>query len=337
MAVSSPTTESRTTRKVVRLAVLIVLFIAVYSVGWYFAAEYLRKQIVAYFHGGNPSGIEAVCENAEIGGYPFRFRLNCTRLSLDDKERGIAANFGAVRAAAQIYNPGHIVWELDGPAELRSAFGVNATSNWQNLQSSLRIGFSGLSRSSLLVENAETTVTSTAMQQEIKLKAEGFEQHVRQQSADLDYATLLRNMTISINGQPLTLPPISASIDTTFADKGGLLDPRIASQQKLHGTRGEVRRMVVDLGQGRVATVNGPFSIGETGLISGNMSIEIEQVDGWRDVVSAAYPPAKEMAENVAKVMKALSLGRDKGSADINIRDGKVMLGFIPLGEIPPL
>lgn len=337
MAVSSSTTESRTTRKVVRLAVLIVLFIAVYSVAWYFAAEYLRKQIVSFFHGGNPSGIEAICEDAEIGGYPFRFRLNCTQLSLDDKERGIAANFGAVRAAAQIYNPGHIVWELDGPAELRSAFGVNATSKWQNLQSSLRIGLSGVSRSSLLVEKVETTITSSAAQQEIKLAAEGFEQHVRQQAADLDYATLLRNVTFTLNGQPVNLPPVSASIDTTFADKGPLLDPRFTSQQTLHGTRGEVRRMVVDLGEGRIATVSGPFSVGETGLVSGNLSIEIEKIEGWRDVISAAYPPAKAMAENAAKVMQALSFGRDKGSADINIRDGKVMMGFIPLGEIPPL
>ena len=138
--------ESTVSRKVVRLGVLIVLVIAVYSVGWYFAAEFLKNRILTFFGGGNPAGVTASCEDATMGGYPFRFRLNCSRLAFDDHFQGVAASFGPVRAAAQIYNPGHVVWEMDGPAEIRSALGFNTALDWTNMQSSFRIGLSGLSR-----------------------------------------------------------------------------------------------------------------------------------------------------------------------------------------------
>ncbi|KPF44930.1 DUF2125 domain-containing protein [Rhizobium sp. AAP43] len=337
MPMPSTAPQSRTSLKVFWLGVFILVFIAVYSVGWYFAAEFLRTRIVTFFAGGNPSGIEANCEDAKIGGYPFRFRLNCDRLSIDDRDQGIAASFGAVRAAAQIYNPGQVVWEMDGPAEVRSAYGFNTTTNWSNMQSSFRAGFSGLARSSLVIEGLDTTVTSTATAQTVGVKAVSAEQHVRQAEGNLDYATLVRDVTIAINGKPVDLPPLSASLDTTFAEKGGLLDPRVARDQKLRGTRGEVRRMVVDIGEARVVTLSGPFEIGEDGLLSATLRIEIEEIDGWRGALGKAYPEMRETVDSAAQVVKALSLGRDDGSADINIRNGNITLGFIPLGKIPPL
>jgi len=329
--------ESTISRKVVRLGVLIVLVIAVYSVGWYFAAEFLKNRILTFFGGGNPAGVSATCEDARMGGYPFRFRLTCSRLAFDDHFQGVAASFGPVRAAAQIYNPGHIVWEMDGPAEIRSALGFNTALNWTNMQSSFRIGFSGLSRSSLVMEGLSATVTSTVSSLQLQVTAPSAQSHVRQNEGNLDYATLIRDMGISIGGTKIALPPLSASLDATFVDKGGLLDPRVAQEQKLYGTRGEIRRMVVDLGEGRVLTLSGPFQVGDDGMLSGRIKVEIEQINAWRDAVKTAYPDQTDMIDNVANVLRALAFGRDDSEAEITIENGVAMLGFIPLGQIPPL
>ena len=218
MAMSTDS-QSPVSRKVVRLGVLIVLVIAVYSVGWYFAAEYLKNRILTFFAGGNPAGVTASCENADMGGYPFRFRLNCSRLSFDDHFQGVAASFGPVRAAAQIYNPGHVVWELDGPAEIRSALGFNTALDWTNMQSSFRIGLSGLSRSSLMMEGLNATVTSTVSSLQLQVTAPSAQSHVRQNEGNLDYATLVRDVSVSIDGTKIALPPVSASLDATFADR----------------------------------------------------------------------------------------------------------------------
>lgn len=329
--------DSTISRKVVRLGVLIVLVIAVYSVGWYFAAEFLKKRILTFFGGGNPAGVTATCEDATLGGYPFRFRLNCTRLAFDDHFQGVAASFGSMRAAAQIYNPGHVVWELDGPAEIRSALGFNTAIDWTNMQSSFRIGLSGLSRSSLMMEGLNATVTSTVSNMQVQMTAPSAQSHVRQNEGNLDYATLVRDMSVSIGGTQIALPPISASLDATFADKGGLLDPRVAQEQKLYGTRGEVRRMVVDMGEGRVLTLSGPFEVGEDGLVSGRIKLQVEQVRAWRDAMKTAYPEQASMIDNVANVLRALAFGRDDSEAEITIQNGVASLGFIPLGQIPPL
>lgn len=329
--------ESTISRKVVRLGVLIVLVIAVYSVGWYFAAEFLKKRILAFFGGGNPAGITATCEDATMGGYPFRFRLNCSGLAFDDHFQGVAASFGPVRAAAQIYNPGHIVWEMDGPAEIRSALGLNTALDWTNMQSSFRIGLSGLSRSSLIMEGLNATVTSTVSSLQLQVTAPSAQSHVRQNEGNLDYATLVRDVSVSLDGTRIALPPISASFDATFADKGGLLDPRVAQEQKLYGTKGEIRRMVIDLGEGRVLTLAGPFQVGDDGLVSGRIKVEIEQIGAWRDAMKTAYPDQADMIDNIANVLRALAFGRDDSEADITIENGVAMLGFIPLGQIPPL
>ncbi|MDH4413471.1 MAG: DUF2125 domain-containing protein [Rhizobium sp.] len=329
--------ESTISRKVVRLGVLIVLVIAVYSVGWYFAAEFLKNRILTFFGGGNPAGVSATCEDARMGGYPFRFRLTCSRLAFDDHFQGVAASFGPVRAAAQIYNPGHIVWEMDGPAEIRSALGFNTALNWTNMQSSFRIGFSGLSRSSLVMEGLSATVTSTVSSLQLQVTAPSAQSHVRQNEGNLDYATLIRDMGISIGGTKIALPPVSTSLDATFADKGGLLDPRVAQEQKLYGTKGEIRRMVVDLGEGRVLTLSGPFQVGDDGMLSGRIKVEIEQINAWRDAVKTAYPDQADMIDNVANVLRALAFGRDDSEAEITIENGVASLGFIPLGQIPPL
>ncbi len=329
--------QSPISRKVLRLGVLIVLVIAVYSVAWYFAAEFLRNRILSFFGGGNPAGVTAACEDATMGGYPFRFRLNCSRLSLDDHFQGVAASFGPVRAAAQIYNPGHIVWEMDAPAEIRSALGFNTALDWTNMQSSFRIGLSGLSRSSLMMEGLNATVTSTVSSLQLQVTAPSAQSHVRQNEGNLDYATLVRDVTLSVDGEKIALPPVSASLDATFADKGGLLDPRVAQEQKLYGTRGEIRRMVVDLGEGRVLTLSGPFEVGDDGLLSGRIKIEVEQIRAWRDAVKKAYPEQEDMVDNVANVLRALAFGRDDSEAEITIQNGIASLGFIPLGQIPPL
>ncbi|MDQ0420545.1 hypothetical protein J2045_001569 [Peteryoungia aggregata LMG 23059] len=329
--------QSPISSKVLRLGVLIVLVIAVYSVAWYFAAEFLRNRILSFFGGGNPAGVTASCEDATMGGYPFRFRLNCSRLSLDDHFQGVAASFGPVRAAAQIYNPGHVVWEMDAPAEIRSALGFNTALDWTNMQSSFRIGLSGLSRSSLMLEGLNATVTSTVSSLQLQVTAPSAQSHVRQNEGNLDYATLVRDVTVSVDGEKIALPPVSASLDATFADKGGLLDPRIAQEQKLYGTKGEIRRMVVDLGEGRVLTLSGPFEVGDDGLLSGRIKIEVEQIRAWRDAVKKAYPEQADMVDNVANVLRALAFGRDDSEAEITIQNGIASLGFIPLGQIPPL
>ena len=281
MATPSTAPASATSRKVFRLGVFIVLFIAVYSVAWYFAAEYLRRQIVAFFEGGNPAAITANCEQPSIGGYPFRFRLNCDRLSLDDNYQGISASFGAVRAAAQIYAPGHVVWELDGPAEIRSALGFNSTIEWEDLRSSFNATLSGLQRSSLEIRNLKAQLISTVSPLKLELTAPHAESHIRGNGGDLDYAALVRDAVLAIGGNPVALPPASASIDVTFADRGGLLRDisEVLAREKVNVTG--VHTQSVKDAQGRTAWMTFTVEVAGTGQLN-NVLRQVAAVPGVR-------------------------------------------------------
>lgn len=337
MAKANTATESPISRKVLRLGLFILFGIAVYSVGWYFAAEYIRKQILTFMSGDNPSAVIASCEDPSLGGYPFRFRLNCSTVSVEDHYQGISTSFGALRAAAQVYSPGHIVWEIDGPSVTRSTLGFSSTADWSSLQSSLILRTDGVDRSSLEVRDVTATVTGAGNPGQIRVEAPHFESHVRRMERNLDFAALIRDARVTLTGVELELPPISSSIDLTLTDKAGLLDPREAPKQALYGTAGEIRRFVADLGEGRVLTVSGPIAVGDTGLVSGRLNVEIEGLEAWSSAVKQLYPELSDTVDDAMKVVAILFGGQNNGSAQVSISEGAVSLGFIPLGRLPPL
>ncbi len=118
MAASS---RSSVSTKIWALAVGILLVIALYTAGWFYAASTLKEKTLALLGDQQRHGVSALCQDAEYRGYPFRIGLFCSKVSIDDKTNGVSATFGALRSAAQIYQPNHIVWELDGPAETAPA------------------------------------------------------------------------------------------------------------------------------------------------------------------------------------------------------------------------
>ena len=341
MTKANSATESVISRKVLRLALFILLGIAVYSVGWYFAAEFIRKQIIAFMSGENPSAVVASCEDTTLGGYPFRFRLNCASVTIEDHHQGVSTSFGALRAAAQVYAPGHIIWELDGPSVTRSSLGFTSTVDWSSLQSSLVLATEGVDRSSVEVKDVTATVTAPASPGPVRLTAPHFESHVRRQEGNLDFASLIRDAQITLGspdaGNLLELPPLSSSIDVTLTGKGALLDPREAPKQRLYGTTGQIRRFVTDLGEGRVMTISGPIAVGEDGLVSGQLNIEIEGLEGWATTAKQLYPEQGETIDDAMKVLAILFGGQNNGNAQLTIREGRVSLGLIPLGRLPPL
>ena len=48
-------------------------------------------------------------------------------------------NAVALRTAAQVYAPWHIVWEMDGPLDVTLGNGPAVQASWKSLQSSLQL------------------------------------------------------------------------------------------------------------------------------------------------------------------------------------------------------
>ena len=149
MAASS---QSGTAKKFLWLAIAIVVVTGLYTAGWFYAADRLKQTVLNVIAPSQARSVSGECGDIAFRGYPFRIGLFCSKVTVDDKENGVSASFGELRSAAQVYNPGHIVWELDSPAEIRSAHGLTISAAWQNMQSSIVTKLKGIDRSSLVID-----------------------------------------------------------------------------------------------------------------------------------------------------------------------------------------
>jgi hypothetical protein len=334
MAASSRTGVSK---KLWLLASAVVLVIALYTAGWFYAASVLKEQTLALLGRQTDAGVSATCEDADYRGYPFRIGLFCSKVTVDDNTNGISGNFGALRSAAQVYDPTHIVWELDAPSEVRTSHGLKVSTTWQNLQSSLRTKLRGVESASMVLEKSRTSIVSSAIGQAFDIAADHSEIHLRQNGEDLDASVQLTNATTTAEGLPQLLPPTNASIDMTLAGRAGVLDGSDQNGMSMQGSEGELRQFKVDLGEGQVLTLSGPFSFDDRGRMSGKLKLRIEEIEAWQQSLDQAFPDLAPTIQTAANMLAALGGGSD-ASIDITIRRGKVLAGgLIPIGEIPPI
>ena len=314
----------------------ILLVIALYTGGWFYAASALKQTVLSAIAPRADTGVSGECSDIEFRGFPFRIGLFCSKVDVDDNVNGISATFGALRSAAQVYAPGHIVWELDSPAEIRTSNGLSISAQWANLQSSLATRLQGIDRSSTVIEGLKATAVSSFTGQTISFDAAHTEIHLRQNGADLDGAISVQDANTAIKDWPQIFPKLSASIDLTVTGKAGLIDG--SDRNGLNGAAGELRRVVADIGDGKVMTLTGPFSFDEQGFLSGKFKLEIEQLGPWGDSLKQAFPNIASTVNTATKLLKSLAGGSNKVSVDLVVDRGHATVsGFIPLGRIPPI
>jgi hypothetical protein len=333
MAASS---RSGVSAKIWGLAAAIVLAIAVYTGGWFYAAASLKANTLALLGKQQENNVSAECADATYRGYPFRIGLFCSKVTIDDRANGISAMFGALRSAAQVYQPSHIVWELDGPSEVRTSHGLSVSSQWRNMQSSLITVAGGVERSSTTIDGLTSAILSSQTGQAFDLKVEHTETHLRQNGDDLDAAMTLRNTDLTAKGLPSLLPRFTAIADLTLTGKAGLLEGR--DETGLYGSAGQIRQLGIDLGDGEILSISGPVSVDTEGRLSGKLRLEVEKIGAWRDRLKTSFPQLGRTIDTASGMLSALTGGGDRATLDLTLNRGKILVGgFIPLGEIPPI
>ncbi|WP_275784649.1 DUF2125 domain-containing protein [Pararhizobium gei] len=334
-------------RKIKWLSIAILLFLATYSGAWYLAADQIRKRLPTLLDANRQAGTFAECDKLDVRGFPFRIGVFCERVRLDNSSRGASATFGALRSAAQVYQPGHAVIELDGPAEIRVAPVVSLSADWSLLHASIKATLSGLDRSSLTYDNLAGTALLPPLENDLgtgvplalTFGAGHGEAHFRQNGTDLDAAMTIEKFDARINKGPSLLPPLNGAIDLTLIDRAGLMNTGGFAPGALHDSTGEMRNLSLDLGNGMVTTATGPFSINDQGLISGEFSVTMKNIEGWRQNLVKVFSNKEGtvMINNIANMLTALADGKNEATVKLNVRDGIAFLAFFPIGELPQL
>lgn len=332
-AVSNPSPVSRKFRW---LMAGIALVAGIYSAGWFLAADQIEKRLTARLADGQAAGLGGECTNMDVRGFPFRIGLFCDKVQLDDTRHGTSATFGALRTAAQVYQPGHAVIELDGPAEIRASPGLNVSADWTLLRASMRATLSGVDRTSLAYDNLTGRVRLPLSDHGLGFGASHGELHLRQNGADLDAALTVDKLDLRPEEGPSYTPPATVAADMTFTDKAEWMTAP-PTPEMFRGSKGELRQLTIDLGSGMNARLSGPFSVNDQGLISGEFSLTMTNIEAWRSNLVKLIPDDANLVDNTANMLKALANGKDEATVKLNVRDGTAFLAFIPIGVLPTL
>lgn len=324
--------QTGSNRKFLWLAGGIIAVIGIYTAGWFYAAAKLEETVLRVLTPNEARSVEGKCENIAFRGYPFRIGMFCSKVSVDDREKGVIASFGALRSTAAVYSPRHVVWELDSPAEISNPQGISLTANWDNLQSSLFVKGRGVERSSTVISGLKATMSDG----QLSINADKTDLQLRQNGPDLDAAITLNGAEIIAPSLPEILPKFTGVADVTLAGRAGLIDG--SDSNGLRGTQGELRRLAADIGDGSTVIISGPFSVDEAGLVSGKLRVEIENLSVWADKAKQAVPGLGSTIDTGRKMLSALSGGGNNATVDLSIRQGRVTVGgLIQIGEIPAL
>jgi hypothetical protein len=319
----------------IRLGVAVIVAVILYSGAWYYCAGKAKSWLETALAGADNRPFHIGCQALDIAGYPFRIGAFCSAVTLDSASKGLSASTGAVRSAAQIYNPGHAIVEIDGPANLRTSDGLMAHASWQQLRSSVIAGFSGLTRMSVESNDVQFEALGGLLAHPMSASFQHGELHLRQNGDDLDSATDIAGLTVTTPLLAVALPLADVKTDVTFAKIGDVLQGK--TYPGLRGSVGTVLQAALDFGDKGSLALSGPFDIDENGLLSGSFNLSLSRIDELQTVLSASFPDAADAIRQIGQVLSGFSGGSGSATIKLSIRKGIVSVAFFELGRIPPV
>lgn len=310
---------------------------ALYSVAWFMIADFANKRIDSELAKSGPAKIE--CAKHEIRGFPFRAGLFCDSVSVTDERKGVRFAAGPLRSAAQVYNPWHVVGELDGPALVDAPGLLPLEIEWTLLHASARLKKPLPDRADVEAVEPAFFLRGEAGKKTKAASAARTSAHMRKEGADIALAADVQAMALEPAVTPGRLVPVlDASWDVLLKD-GVTKLPALRGKpaEFLPGMSATIRSASLAFRDGGAIRISGPLSVSQSGLLSGDLTVNFEDGQKLGENIAKAAPEAASM---LVPALSAASLaaGKDKtATLTLTIRDGAVSTGFIPLGTIPPI
>ena len=328
-------------RRIVYIGLTALVLLGGGTLAWYYLANQISKWAddqIAVLAG---QGKIVECANQTVRGYPFRAGLFCDRISYSDETARVLFKSGALRTAAQFYQPGLAVSEMDGPAQLKLPGEELLNINWKLVRSSTRISLGGLKRISLNFDDVKVSQENVGDLVELKQ----MQLHLRPgesdtSSPDIDAALDLKGLRfgkILLDNRP--------ALNVYFDGKLGALNTILKTGHDLrnwvqkNGLDVQIRKFELASDSGGSFAVSGPLHIGKNGLISGKFKFEVQDLKKLVAEFNAQNPQLGESAKTIQTVSAIISQGSKDGKLrlTIQVKNGVAAMGFIPLGNIPPV
>ncbi|MDC9826438.1 DUF2125 domain-containing protein [Devosia sp. ZB163] len=333
-------------RKFLWLAIAVIVVVAAWTAGWFWAAGEIRGQVERLAANDGDSAPKFSCATFNVTGFPFRFDLDCAEGTL--VEQDLTVTFAGLRASVLVYNPTHAIFSAKGPFAYADAFsGSQRRLDFTGLDGSLRLvsadpvkGLSGegwrLGRFS--IEADDLAVTDTVAGDVREAAAKHVEAHLVDNPAGLDKTAGTSAVANYVTVSDLDLPglQIAGGNATLEAQLSGL-------PADLHdfGAPDAIRRWQAAGGELDIVRFSGSQPNPE----------ERFDVAGKLRLNAAGYPEGEinyttkgvleRFADYVPAVQLAILRGAPQGEGNfsntLTITDGQVKLLTVVFAQLLPL
>lgn len=169
-----PTAKRRSRLGLFAPFVLLALVAAGWSAAWFVIRGRTAEAVDAWLDRERQAGRRWSCPDRSVGGYPFRIEVVCPSLAFERPD--LTGSIGRVVAVAQVYDPRHVIAEIEGP--MRAGDGrVIVEGAWRALRTSVRTNKDGFERASLAIDGPSFRVTG--LPAELIVSGRRFESHAR--------------------------------------------------------------------------------------------------------------------------------------------------------------
>jgi len=138
--------------------IFIIVIVAGWSAVWIYAAQRINAEAGSLFASTANTQQQVSCEQFSVSGFPFRFDITCTNLTLSSIDTSL--KIPEIKVTALVYRPTHALVFAEGPAVMENIFsGSKRQLSWNSLRASVRTNGWSLVRVSIEGENIELVDT----------------------------------------------------------------------------------------------------------------------------------------------------------------------------------
>lgn len=311
------------------VGILAALF-ALYSAGWFWAADRVRSDTARAIAALNSRGIQAECANMTISGYPLRFAVACDGLAYQDDARAVAASSGRMSATVSLLTPFWPSARFRGPLRTVAPGTTPLWIDWDRMEATSTL-FWPLPRRVTLTAEGLSGQTDPEDGDPVELfSAANAEAELRPDGSDLHYSGRFADLEIdaeAVGGR--VIPPLDASGEATV--KNGLALLRTGARS-LRGQSIDIKDLQLSSGEAHIS-LSGPISVDADGLVDASLKIGLRNPKAVGAVLAGVIPEKKSQIEQGFAALAMLG----GGAMPLTVVKSKASLGFIPLGRIKPL
>lgn len=336
----SPTSPPRSRRRFWILISLVVLVIGLWSAYWTVARGMAVDILRNTYEVAETEGGALVCGAQRLGGYPFRFELECQPFEARDAQARAGALAG-LRVIALAYNPRHVIVEADGPATLRfddpHPFD-RLSADWTSARASARLVEAGLRDADLFIE--EPKISGISADAAVSLAASRATLHARRSPSvpeDADFALRLSGLAV-----PALEGAAEISADATLAGGAAALAGRGDWMSLLRQDEAVRVSELRASASGVNLRATGTLFLDAKGRLAGTLPLTVSGADKLPALLAPFFPQGSSVPTSLAGAVIGFGApttldGAPAVTVPLRFEAGVARVGLIPIASLPPM